>query len=258
MYWTQRIIKQSDILFDKREAEVNKTLAKYYQSALDDIQILLERIYDKVSNQQSTSISDLYQYDRYYIMREQILNTLHILGSKTNKALRSKLVLFYNDIQNVMDKEDRLQGSFVEAGRANQVINSIWCADGKHWSQRVWNNMGQLNQDLEKTLVDCLVIGTPKDKFVEAIAERFSVSFSQADRLVRTELSYVQNQSSADRYTAAGFDTYEWLTASDERTCDKCGKMNGKKFLFAAAAVGQNFPPLHPNDRCTIIPVIRS
>ena len=74
---------------------------------------------------------------------------------------------------------------------AKEVINSIWCADGKHWNNRIWQNKAQLQVALEKGLIDCVSRGVSKDELVKTLMETFDVSYRKADRIARTELSYV-------------------------------------------------------------------
>jgi hypothetical protein len=74
---------------------------------------------------------------------------------------------------------------------AKEVINSIWCADGKHWSERIWHNKAQLQVALEKGLIDCVSRGVSKDELVKTLMETFNVGYRKADRIARTELSYV-------------------------------------------------------------------
>lgn len=60
------------------------------------------------------------------------------------------------------------------------------------------------------------------------------------------------NQSQLDSYADLGVEMVEYLTANDERTCDTCMPMNGNVYPVNEAPV----VPLHPNCRCTWIPVV--
>jgi len=55
-----------------------------------------------------------------------------------------------------------------------------------------------------------------------------------------------------DNYKKHGVAEVEWLAALDERTCDECDDLNGKKFPI------DEVPncPLHPTCRCVLLPVI--
>jgi SPP1 gp7 family putative phage head morphogenesis protein len=54
-------------------------------------------------------------------------------------------------------------------------------------------------------------------------------------------------------YLDAGYTQYQFITATDNITCDECGHLNRKIFSFADAQVGVNYPPIHPNCRSNVI-----
>jgi SPP1 gp7 family putative phage head morphogenesis protein len=138
-----------------------------------------------------------------------------------------------------------------EAG-VQQVINSIWAADGKSWSQRIWNNTAVLQQTLEEGLIECVAAGRKTTALKKVLQERFNVSYHRADTLVRTEMAHIQTEAAKQRYTDYGIQQVEIWADEDERRCDVCGKLHQKKY-----PVGAHVPiPAHPNCRCCIVPVV--
>lgn len=106
-------------------------------------------------------------------------------------------------------------------------------------------------------MVDCVSGGLPKDKAVNEICNlAINGNRSAADRIVRTELTRIQNAAAADTYKAAGIEKYEYSAVDDDRTSEECAALDGKIFRLDEAVVGENFPPIHPNCRCTIIPIV--
>ena len=53
-----------------------------------------------------------------------------------------------------------------------------------------------------------------------------------------------------------GLKEYKYLATLDCRTCAVCGALDGKVFKVSEAQTSINFPPMHPNDRCTTVPKI--
>lgn len=45
------------------------------------------------------------------------------------------------------------------------------------------------------------------------------------------------------------------MASFGERTCDVCGGLDGQRFKLSEKQPGVNFPPLHPNCRCTTVAV---
>lgn len=257
-YWQKRELEQRDLIFDKTLAEYEKELKKQYQQALKAVSRDIEQLYDELlaSSADGTLLaSDLYKYNRYFSLMKSLNKQLKALGGKEINITKQKLLDMYAITSSSVGKSIEFSGEFNQKA-AKEVINSIWCADGKHWSDRIWQNKAQLQVALEKGLVDCVSRGVSKDELVKTLMETFNVGYRKADRIARTELSYVQNKAAMNKYIEAGIDEYEILSAHDERVCEKCKAMNGKRFKIKDMVVGENFPPFHANDRCTILGVV--
>lgn len=137
------------------------------------------------------------------------------------------------------------------------------------------------------------MLETDRDKIVEIIADGLSGGDSvnrirnnivdtfdefskvQAERITRTEVIRASNIGAEDAWRQSGVVTgKQWLTALDDRVDPLCEYMNGKivslsksyfrkgevlevnghKADFSYGAVKE--PPLHPNCRCTLLPVL--
>lgn len=135
-----------------------------------------------------------------------------------------------------------------------RAMDTAW--SGRNYSARIWRNTDQLAQMLEDEIEAAFLSGKSVRRMANVIMDRFGVGYRAAECLMRTETSYVQNQTAAQSYRDAGCTDYEILTASDRRTCRRCAAQNGKRYPFTAMQVGENAPPFHPNCRCTILPVV--
>lgn len=82
---------------------------------------------------------------------------------------------------------------------------------------------------------------------------------ADAERLVRTELNNAYNYSQIEGLEEADADDPGWMkkwdSTNDKRACPDCraldGVVVGLKQKFAG---GVAHPPLHPNDRCCVVP----
>lgn len=137
-----------------------------------------------------------------------------------------------------------------------------------------------IDTDREKMidiLAQGIADGTSIPKIRNQILEEFSTfSKMQAERVTRTEVIRTSNLASMDAWAQVGVETKQWLTAMDDRVDPLCAYMNGKvinikKNYFdkgQTLEVGDhktNFdygsvkaPPLHPNCRCTLLPVLNT
>lgn len=136
---------------------------------------------------------------------------------------------------------------------ARQLINQIWCADGKSWSQRVWNNTDRLQQALNDKLTECVITGKTTSQLKKFLQDEFGVSYNRADTIVRTEMAHIQTQAARQRYQEYGIQEIEIYADTDNRTCPICAKLDGKRF-----GINDSLPiPAHPRCRCCALPVIK-
>ena len=170
-YWQKRELEQRDLIFDKTLADYEKELKKQYQQALKAVSRDIEKLYDEllVSSADGTLLaSDLYKYNRYFSLMKSLNKQLKALGGKEITITNQKLLDMYAITSSSVGKSINFSGEFNQKA-AKEVINSIWCADGKHWSSRIWQNKAQLQVALEKGLVDCVSRGVSKDELVKTL-----------------------------------------------------------------------------------------
>jgi SPP1 gp7 family putative phage head morphogenesis protein len=76
------------------------------------------------------------------------------------------------------------------------------------------------------------------------------------NRLIHTETTRAVADSQEAACKRIGIKKYRYLTEKDDRVCELCRPLNQKVFRFATRQAGVNFPPMHPNCRCQIMPVL--
>lgn len=122
----------------------------------------------------------------------------------------------------------------------------------------------QIRERVRTILVD----GLEKGENVYTIAENLQKEFSQmkrfeAKRIARTEVARAMNYGREIGYKRSSLVTHkQWLVAWDDRLCEQCRPLAnqiaplGAEFMAQTGAKVLN-PPLHPNCRCTILPIVR-
>lgn len=262
-YWAQRQAKIQEELTNKNQKKIEKQLAKYYSTAAKKVIEDFESTYNKLLAQQAAgkqvTPADLYRMDRYWQMQGALRQELRKLGEKEVALLTKYFELSFFDIYYSINIEGMQAFSTINSAGAMQLINAIWCADGKSFSARIWENTERLAETLNEELVHTVVTGKKTTDLKNKLQERFGVSYSRADTLVRTELAHIQTVAAKSRYESYGLTQYEIL-GNDDDTCGNhsvdCHNMDGKTFLYSEMAIGVNAPPFHPNCKCAIIPVI--
>ena len=124
---------------------------------------------------------------------------------------------------------------------------------GAMFSDRLWQNKNALVFNIREIITQSLIQGKNLPETSKALSNKMGQSYKVAERLVRTETSHLHNRADLFAYEAAGVTEYEYMATMDARTCEVCGALDGKYFPIKDATPGVNFPPMHPNDRCTTV-----
>ena len=132
----------------------------------------------------------------------------------------------------------------------DKVLRTPW--SGKNYSQRIWKDSDKLAQTIQREMVDAVHRGASVQQMSRMVQDRMQVGRSDATRLVRTELNYVQTQAALDSIRDAGMKYVKFLATLDDRTSEVCQQHDGKIIPIEDAKPGVNIPPLHPHCRSTI------
>ena len=270
-YWKNRLFEAQKKWTDKDIDVINKMLRHYYKIARENIVEDFEAVYDKVLAQaeegKPITPADLYKLDKYYKMQAQLQDTLQKLGDRTCEVLAKKFGQEYKHIYSelAIDKEGKSikastsdkKFSTIDEQGAKHIASQVWAADGKSWSERVWKNIGDLQRTLNEGLVDCVITGKKTTELKKKLMERFDVSYSRAETLVRTEMTHDETQAALDRYKSSGVEKVRIVVDPDEKTCKECSKWDDKIINITDIHTGTNCPPFHPNCRCAIAPVVK-
>jgi SPP1 gp7 family putative phage head morphogenesis protein len=255
-YWAERISRTQARLTNKNIKQINNQLKKYYSRAMKSVINDFEATYDKLlaakeAGKQPTP-ADLYKLDKYWQMQAQTKKELQKLGARQIAKMSDAFETQFFDIYYSVAIPGQRAFSTIDKAGALQMINSIWCADNKSFSQRVWDNVEDLITTLNDGLVNCVITGKKTTQLKKDLQERFNVSYSRADNVVRTEMSHIQNTAAQKRYEDYGIQEFEVWADKDERLCDVCGKLHKTRY-----PMGAKIPvPVHPRCRCSIIPVV--
>lgn len=255
-YWKDRISAAQTTLLNKSRREIDKRLKKYYVRLSKQLIKEYENLYDQIllkkANGEEVSPATLYQLDKFWSLQAQVRQKLNKFGAFQQSLLSKVFEVFYQASYHSLSIKGLESFKTLDEGAVKQVIESIWAADGKSWSSRIWTNTALLQQTLEDGLVECVAAGKKTSQLKQVLQNRFGVSYNRADVLVRTELAHIQTEAAKQRYNDYGIAQVEIWADKDERRCDVCGKLHQKKY-----PVGAPVPiPAHPRCRCCIVPVV--
>ena len=255
-YWIDRINKMQDRVRNKQEKEIERQIKKYYQNAMNKVIEDFENTYNALLTKQNenkeVAVANLYKLDKYWRMQGQLKKELEKLGDKQAKLLSKKFETTFFEVYNSLNILGDFEFTRIDREGAIKLINAIWCADGLDYSQRIWKNTNKLINTLNDGLVHCVITGKKTSELKKTLREEFGVSYSQANRIVQTEMSHIQNTAARQRYMDMGVKEFQVWAKEDERRCPICGNLHKK-----ICSINENSPiPAHPRCRCTIIPVV--
>ncbi|MGM9630376.1 minor capsid protein [Butyricicoccus sp.] len=262
-YWAERCRQENRKLYDRTYADMIRQMRKAYKVTLNGIRRDLLALYQTLMDEAEDGEirpNDLYRFRRYYDMQRNTNRLLRELGGKERSVMDSGLIRMYEFVCDAISEylPHALAVGYSKPSEAQirAVCNAAWCADGKNYSSRIWDNKELLQKRLDKGLLNCVSRGLSKDEAVKDIMQHMGKQFYIADNLVRTELAHVQTEATAERLTAAGVHRYKFLAEIDDRTSEICKELNGQTFEMSERKVGVNCPPMHPGCRSDIVAVI--
>lgn len=255
-YWIDRNRRTQSRLTKKSIADTEEQLRVYYAKSMEKVIDDFEKVYNKIlasmAEGREPTPADLYKLDTYWQMQGQLQRELQKLGDRQSVLLGKKFVEQFTTVYNALAIPGETMFNQIDTQLAEQMINQIWVADGKTWSQRIWDNTDRLREALNDQLISCLVTGKKPTELKNMLQEEFNVSYNRADSLVRTEMAHIQTQAAQKRYEDYGIKEVEVWAPKDERRCEVCGQLHGKRFPITSSMP----VPAHPNCRCSILPVV--
>lgn len=139
----------------------------------------------------------------------------------------------------------------VDKKHVEEILTTPW--SGKNYSQRIWNNGRKLERAIQSTMIQAIHRGSSIQKLSKDLSERMNVAYHNAERLVRTELNYIENRAAGDAIKEADLGFYQFVATLDNRTTPMCQSLDGRYFPIEEMNQGENAPPMHVRCRSTII-----
>ncbi len=218
---------QEDNLSEAWQKRLENAYLRMRISRLEAIQLMLqqhlEELFQKQLDELNTGLKELYSEDYYH--------TAFIIQQGAGVG-----------------------GSFVgvDTDKLDSVLAKPWSADGKNFSDRIWQHKTNLVNMLNIEMAQAVMRGDDYQTATNNIARRMNVSRANAGRLVMTEAAFIGSRAQQNCFKALDVEQFEFVATLDKRTSELCRSMDGKHFAMSDFKIGVNAPPLHPHCRsCT-------
>lgn len=106
--------------------------------------------------------------------------------------------------------------------------------------------------NLKREMLEGFKAGETVNQIARRVRDVTGKSINKAVTIARTETLAAGNAAAKERYSAAGVEMVEWIAAYDDRVCPECEEKHGTVYPID----GSPDLPVHPNCRCTLVPVV--
>lgn len=135
------------------------------------------------------------------------------------------------------------------------VLTKPWAADGKTFSQRIWQDGQKVSKELQGHLEMNVLMGkNPKDIVKDMHKVMPNNKKADIERLVQTEQAVVASEADKEIWNSLGLEKYEICAVMDYKTSEICRELDGKIFDMKNRKVGVTAPPFHPRCRTVTVP----
>ena len=141
--------------------------------------------------------------------------------------------------------------SQIPTKKIEQVLKTNW--KKSNYSDRIWNNFENMDKRIEETMIAKLLSGKNSKDMAAALAAEAQTSKFCAERLLRTETTYISTMADLMTYNEIGIEELQIVASLDGRTCEICQEKDGNTVPVKKASVGDNVPAFHPFCRCCTI-----
>ena len=283
----QDCFRQIEPAFDKAEREIEKEINSWYGRFAKNNQITIDEAKKLLNSKELKEFKwDVQEYIKYghenginQLWMKELENASSRFHVSRLEALKVRTqhaaeVAFGNELDAVdsmarkVYSEDYYHSIFemqkgfnlgweigqIDERKLDKIITKPWAADGKNFSDRIWEQKNQLVNELHQQLTRTCVLGKAPDDAINAIAKKFNVSKNQAGRLVMTEQAYFHSVAQKDAFNELDVEEFEVVATLDSHTSDVCQEMDGKHFPMKEYEPGVTAPPFHVWCRSVTVP----
>lgn len=283
-YWRDRELEHIKKMI-KNDAAIARRIRQKYMDAMNEIQAQIDAFYGRYADAEGISMEEArkrvtaldieaykkkaerYVRDKEFSKRANEEMRIYNVTMKINRLQLLKLNIELELLAAVSDEERILFEELTKVARSEferqsailgeslnynekniqAIVNSSFL--NATWSDRLWDNQDALRGQLDRLLNRGIIQGKNPRELARDLRKTFDTSIYNSERLLRTEMSRVQQDVFQDSMEQSGFDAYEFIAEPD--ACPECAALDGKIISLKDAEVGVNAYPMHPNCRCS-------
>ena len=146
----------------------------------------------------------------------------------------------------------------IDERKLQKIISKPWAADGKTFSDRVWQSKTTMVNELHQQLTRTIIQGKAPDEAIRTlskyVADKTKNVKYAAGRLVMTEQAFISSAAQKDAFNDLDVEEFEIVATLDSHTSEICQNMDGQHFPMKNFEPGVTAPPFHVWCRSTTVP----
>lgn len=287
----QNIFHQIEPAFDKAERQIQAQIETWYSRYASNNGITLAEARKQLSAAELKELQwDVQEYIKYgqeNAMHQQWMKELENASARFHisrlealklRTQQSLEVAFGNELDSLDGMVKKLyqsgyyhtcfevQKGFnigweigqIDERKLQKVISKPWAADGKTFSDRVWQSKTIMVNELHQQMTRTIIQGKAPDEAIKSITKYLQNKTKNAKynagRLVMTEQAFISSAAQKDAFNDLDVEEFEIVATLDSHTSEICREMDGKHFPMKDFELGVTAPPFHVWCRSTTVP----
>ena len=259
--WYRRLADNNEIsLFEARKLLKRDELEEFHWSVEEYIKKGQENSINEYWMKELENASAKVHIRRLEAMKFQMQQHAEILYTKYCNGLTDHLHTSYAnhfyrsayEIQKGTGVGSNL--AQLDTRKINKVLTTPWAADGKNFSDRIWNNKERMVKELHRELTQSIIRADDPQKAINNLARILNTSKNNTGRLIMTEMAAVSSTAQKDCFDELDVEEFEIVATLDDRTSEICREMDGKHFPMSQYEIGVTAPPFHVRCRTVTVP----
>lgn len=233
--------------FASWKMDVSEYMKEIEETGDDMLKIELETLLAK------RKISRLEQLS--YKLKKRLHYCFEYTNKQVEELLEKSVMESYEDTSKNLIKAYQFEiGLKPDEDMIFEVLNTPW--SGAKFSDLIINHSRKLEGVIKNELTKGFYQGKSSQHICKVLEGKIDKSRKEIMKVVRTERTFCQNEIQRRKYKEVGFNYYKYKAKPEQkRTCNDCAEKHNKLFKLDEAEVGENFPPLHTNCRCSTVPI---
>lgn len=239
---------------DKAERKAIRITKRFLRSQAPDIAAQIQAGLDKLGKADESDVDRILaelNFDGWAVLTgdiEPVLKRIAQEGGKTG------LIQVGISDKGITDQVSKEAADFAR-DRGAELVGMKW-VDGELVANpnAEWTITEGTREKLRSLVSQAIDEGWASQRLADEVQDSAAFSDERAETIGRTEIARAHSQGNVTAWKASGVvEKKEWLTA--DGCCDECEQLNGVQ-----VGIDDEFPegdaPLHPNCRCTMLPVV--